>query len=453
MPNPPNKHIAGIWLAAVILPLNLAPAQDPAPATDDTFAVVGATPPKLQDDKRPRDTDDAWRDSARKRIEQYRKANLEIRVSDAEGRPIPNAAVTVKMTRHRFGFGALIGASRWQDRPNAQDARRHLALAADRFNKVVTILRADEESSDAALDWLAERGIRVRGHYLMWAPVQPERGRGGQPAEVFGRPVEEFIKSADDQQREQVRKAAFAHIERLLKFGGKRVAEWDAINHIANDSHVRYSDLLGPRIYADVINRARELAPHAQMWVNEGNVLTGGRRLQKYHEVIAELIALGAKPDGVGFMAHFREGEFTRPEEIYRRLDRFAALVPNLQLTEFDIDTSNEQLQADFLRDVMTIAFSHPAVSGIVMWQVWGEGAGHKTLWRADWSIKPAGLVWLDHVFKQWWTDETGATDGDGIFRTRGFLGDYEVSVRIGDHTKTVRGAVPPEGGVFQIGF
>jgi endo-1,4-beta-xylanase len=182
-------------------------------------------------------------------------------------------------------------------------------------------------------------------------------------------------------------------------------------------------------------------------------VLTGGQRLQKYHDVIAELIALGAKPDGIGFMSHFKEGELTAPDEVYRRLDRFATLVPNLQLTELDIDTKDEQLQAAFMRDILTITFSHPAVSGIVMWQVWGQGAGHKVLWRSDWSIKPAGQVWLDQVFKEWWTNASGTTDGRGKFTTRAFLGGYEISARVGDQTRTMRGQLGPGGRVFKMMF
>ena len=390
--------------------------------------------------------DPGWREAARQRIEQHRMARLAITVRDAQGAPLPEAAIEVTMRRHRFGFGALVGTTRWEDRPTAADARRHLALVAERFNKVVTLPKAGDRGADLALDWLAERNIRVRGHYLMWAPVQPERGRAGQPAEVFGLPVDKLPAEASDAQRAAIRQAAFAHMERLLKFAGPRVAEWDAINHIANDVHVRFSDVLGPRIYAEVIQRARALAPHAEMWINEGNVLTGGQRLQKYRDVIAELIAFGAKPDGIGFMSHFRDGELTAPEEIYRRLDTFAALVPNLQLTELDIDTPDEQRQAAFMRDVLTIAFSHPAVSGIVMWQVWGQGAGHKTLWRADWTIKPAGQVWLDQVFKEWWTNTGGTTDREGRFAARGYLGDYEITVRAGGRTRTVRAQLGPAG-------
>jgi endo-1,4-beta-xylanase len=437
------KHHLNILRAAAIIAA-VAPALAQKP-------VAAARNP--QREQRLHDSDTTWRDAAAQRIEQHRKADLRVSVRDAQGRPIPDATVNVTMKRHRFGFGALIGASRWENRPTAADAARHLALVEERFNKAVTIVKPDDRAADLALDWLVERNIRVRGHYLMWGPVQPERGRHGQPAEAFGLPVKDLLEQADDAQRERIRNAAFAYIERVLAFAGKRVTEWDAINHIANDNHVSYSSLFGTRIYAEVIKRARELAPHAEMWVNEGNVLTAGNRLQKYHDVIAELIALGAKPDGIGFMAHFREGEFTPPEEIYRRLETFAALVPNLQLTELDIDTANEQLQADHMRDVVTIAFSHPAVSAIVMWQVWGQGAGNKALWRPDWSIKPAGQVWLDHVFKAWWTVETGRTDREGAFTTRGFLGDYEISIRRGEKTKTVQGELAPGGAAFPVTF
>jgi endo-1,4-beta-xylanase len=380
-----------------------------------------------------------WRDAARARIAEHRQANFDITVVDAHGTPVPNASVTVKMMRHSFGFGALMNITRWDDKPNAADARRHLALAAERFNKIVVIPQADDAATDRALDWLAAREIRVRGHYLMWAPLQPGRERRGQPPEAFTRPVAQIVAEPTAEDRARIRAAAFAHLERMLRFAGNRIAEWDAINHLANDAHPRFSDLFGAQIFADVIQRGRELAPHAQMWVNEGNVLTAGSRYEKYHAALAELIALGAKPDGVGFMAHFREGELTPPEEIYRRLERFAALVPNLQLTELDIDVRDEGLQAETMRDVLEIAFSHPAVSGIVMWQVWGQAAGAKALWRADWSIKPAGQVWLDHVFKDWWTETDGATDRDGRFAPRGFLGDYEITVTAGDRRATVK--------------
>lgn len=446
-------HALGVAACALaVLASAAAAAETRAPAETGELAASVVRPLNAASDKREL-RDEGWREAARQRIEQHRKADFEITVRDAAGRPIPNAAVTIAMKRHRFGFGALMGTLRWADRPNTQDAQRHLALAAERFNKVVTILRPDDPSGDVALDWLRARGIRVRGHYLMWSPVQPDRNRMGQPAEIFGLPAANWHERMDEAMRARIRAAAFAHLEQVLRFAGTRVAEWDVINHLALDSHPRYGDLFGPEIYADVIRRARELAPHAEMWVNEGNVLTGGERSQKYHDAIAGLIARGAKPDGIGFMAHFRENGLTPPEEVYQRLERFAALIPNLQLTELDIDTANERRQGEYMRDILTIAYSHPAVSGIVMWQTWGAGAGHKALWRPDWSIKPAGQAWLDHVFKLWWTEASGTTDASGAFRTRAFLGDYEITARRGNETRRVSAQVSPGGGSARIVF
>ena len=106
-------------LLLVVAPMAVARAQSAPPAAAD------------------------WRAAAHQRIEEHRKANLEMTVHDAQGRPVTDATVTVAMKRHRFGFGALIGLNRWGDLPNAADARRHLSLVEERFNKVVTILRPE----------------------------------------------------------------------------------------------------------------------------------------------------------------------------------------------------------------------------------------------------------------------------------------------------------------------
>lgn len=398
--------------------------------------------------------DDAWRAAAEARIEEHRKADLEVVVRDGAGNPIPDANVAVTMTRHSFEFGARAGRTRWAGQPTAADARRHRAIFEENFNTAVTIPAPGDAASDALLTWMVERDIKVRGHYLMWAPIQPERGRGGQPAEAFGGiPTSELHDRAAELDRGAIRRAAFSHLEEMIEFAGGRIVEWDAVNHIGNRNHFRYYDLFGAGIYADIMRRGRELAPHAERWVNEGNILTAGRRLENYHEIIEELVSLGAAPDGIGFMAHFRDGGFTAPAEIYERLDRFARLVPRLKLTELDIDTHDEAFQGRYMADILTVAFSHPAVTGIILWQVWGGSEAHKSLWRDDWTIKPSGEAWRDLIFDRWWTEERGTTNAGGSYETRGFLGDYEVSVEVDGIEKTIDGRLSPDGNTFRVTF
>ena len=52
-----------------------------------------------------------------------------------------------------------------------------------------------------------------------------------------------------------------------------------------------------------------------------------------------------------------------------------------------------------------------------------------------------------DKTFDQWWTEEAGRTDGEGVYSTRAFLGEYELTARINgvETKKTATVADPSE--------
>jgi len=255
----------------------------------------------------------------------------------------------------------------------------------------------------------------VRGHYITWAPLRPE----------WTRPFRN--------DRAALRKKLFDHMADKVPAVGTRVGEWDAVNHIVGWGETLDAFLHEPDVYVKILQRSRELAPGIELWVNEGQILPGGARRASYEKTIRHLMANGAAPDGVGFMGHFGATSLTPPEEVYAIFDRYAKLIPKLQITEFDVNVDDEELQTDYLRDLMTIAFSHPAVEAVVMWGFWAgrHWKPDAALYRRDWSIKPNGQMWLDLVCKQWWTDASATTDARGTATVRGFLGDYEVSVDV----------------------
>jgi GH35 family endo-1,4-beta-xylanase len=93
----------------------------------------------------------------------------------------------------------------------------------------------------------------------------------------------------------------------------------------------------------------------------------------------------------------------TPPEEVLKRLDRFATFRKPLIITEFDIDTNDEQTRAGYTRDFLTAVFSHPAATGFLMWGFW-EGSHWKpksAMYRRDWSEKPNLRAYRDLVFDQ----------------------------------------------------
>jgi len=400
--------------------------------------------PRAQVHYAGREPDAPWRAEADERIERFRKADLEVRVVDASGQGIEGANVSIRMQRHSFGFGA--GVTAHMICAESEDGRRYRETVARNYNKVVfendlkprfwALGRSNQHRAfrrewvERAFEWLAENEIEVRGHYLTWAPL------GERAGEYAGRP-------------EELKADVFAHVRERAAAVGDRVSEWDAINHISGWGVTMEQFFGEPRIYADIMRLARRVAPQAELYVNEGQVLPGGGRRDDYERLVRYLIQQGVAPDGVGFMGHFGAGSLTPPAEIYGVLQRFSRLVPNLQVTELDVDVgTDEQLQADYLRDVMTAAFSHPDVEAVVMWGFW-EGRHWKpaaALYRRDWSPKPAGRAWEELVFGRWWTEEDGATDPRGRFAARGFLGDYVLTVTH-DGREVQRSIVlPPEG-------
>jgi hypothetical protein len=87
---------------------------------------------------------------------------------------------------------------------------------------------------------------------------------------------------------------------------------------------------------------------------------------------------------------------------------------------------------------------------------MWGFWAGQHwladaALYRQDWSLKPNGRVWRDLVLKTWWTNAVGQTSRDGVFQTRGFLGEYEISATANGKTVTQRVRLGKPDGEFTL--
>jgi GH35 family endo-1,4-beta-xylanase len=393
-----------------------------------------------------REIDANWRWQAGQQIIKHRKADLTVTVLNQDRVPVKGARLHLKMIRHAFAFGSAVGAKMLVRTGKDFDCYRD--IVARHYNKVVieNDLKWDQWNASktnspkhgyyfpqtfAALQWLKDHDIAVRGHYVSWGPVEK---------------LGAYKKFKADPR--MFRQELFKHIREKVPAVGNLVDEWDGINHPIgwNEQLITLEDMFGKEIYVDILKLARELNPKAHLYINEGNILPGGKFSEvmrdKYEKCIRSLLDRGAQLDGIGLMGHFTQKRLTPPTDLYRILDRFASFGLPLQVTEFDLrfakprefyDFSNEelQLQADYTRDFMTVLFSHPAIVGIIMWGFW-EGHHHHpsaALYRKDWSIKPNGTAWNDLVFNKWWTDAQGRTDRNGVFGIRGFLGDYEILV------------------------
>ena len=56
------------------------------------------------------------------------------------------------------------------------------------------------------------------------------------------------------------------------------------------------------------------------------------------------------------------------PENILQTLDRFAGFGLDMQITEFDVERTDRDLQARYTTDFLIAVFSHPATVGLLTW-------------------------------------------------------------------------------------
>jgi len=92
-------------------------------------------------------------------------------------------------------------------------------------------------------------------------------------------------------------------------------------------------------------------------------------------------------------------------------------------------------------------------VVALLTWGFWENShwRPNGAYYRSDWSVKPAGQVWMDLVTRTWWTDETVTAGADGTARTRGFLGDYIITVTQGDKTVSLPVSLPHAGARLDV--
>ena len=421
-------------LVAVLLILAGAAREGPV-----RVAAAAARPPAptTYDGREP---DAAWRKAAAQRIETIRKGSLVVVVIDAAGKPVADAEVKVAMKRHAFGFGSAIDARTLI--ADTDDGRRYRQTIATCFNKAVfendlKWHRWEDKRCRGvmlkALKWLDKQGIAVRGACLVWPSWKH------MPKDVEG------LKN----DKTALRRRIDRHVREEVQALKGRITEWDAINEPYSNHHVM--DILGSDVMVEWFNAAHEEDPAAKLYLNDYSILARGGRdaahQAHFEKTLKFLLAKNAPLDGIGLQGHFNH-EVTAPLRLLEILDRFAEIGPPLQVTEFDINTKDRGVQADYTRDFLTTLFSHHKVEGILMWGFWAgrHWLPDAALFDRDWTPRPHAKVWKDLVLKTWWTNATGRTDARGRFTTRGFLGDYDVTAAARGKTRTVSVSLTKHG-------
>ena len=385
-----------------------------------------------------------WRELAKAGIEQHRMSAVTIHVRDWEGRPLKGVSMRVEQTGHAFMFGTCVHAGVLLEKNHERPRKELLAL----FNTVVfgnemkwkyweNVERRQRLTE--AIAWIRSNGLRLRGHTMLW------------PTALWGKPmprdVMDAIEKNDPADRARVRQRTFDHVRRIGATYDGVVEEWDVINEQCEQNvWSRYltpkTPVTGSRDVAKLFQVAREATPRARLIINDYHILVGDfpKQVKTYEKIIRKLLDAEVPLDGIGFQCHYHGGDLLLTAgELRSRLDRFAALVPSLVVTEYDTfggrwpkdQAGREKQEAEFLEQFLLTFFSHPAAAGFMVWGFWDGHHWQKRapFFRKDWTPKPALDVYRKYVLGEWMTRETLTTSEAGTASLRGFHGSYKITI------------------------
>ncbi|QDU70528.1 endo-1,4-beta-xylanase [Mucisphaera calidilacus] len=421
---------------ANILVWNLGPDADIASLPSSRLTYEGQEPDAL------------WRVEAMQRIDRYRKSDLEVRVVDARGRGVAGAEVEVALERHAFGFGTFIGNGPvLQDSPDGERFRNTLHRYFNRITCPAYNAQtwgwpnpATANNYIRQIEWSRRDGYTTKAHPVLWSRFDwsPDAWvalRGDPPA--LRRAIEDYIRKT---------------MTLLSELG---VEEVDFFNE--PDQFDEYNQVIrAQNLTADWFKLAHETAPNIRLGINEKRILSaGGRDTDKhdnYFATIQHLLDEGVPLRAIGFQGHMGE-DFTPPTRLWTILDRFAAFGIPLHVTEFDVNTEDEQTQADYTRDFLLAMMAHPAVDSVTLWGFWGGDMWipQAALWQKNWQPRPNGEAYIDLMTKTLNTHERLRTDTSGRVAARAFKGDYVVRVRVDEKRGEVRVRLGDEPGVVQV--
>ncbi|WP_108718221.1 endo-1,4-beta-xylanase [Miniimonas sp. S16] len=373
-----------------------------------------------------------------------RLTSTRVVVADLDGRPVPGQQVEVAQVRHAFEFGCAAfevaqADQEYQDLFLGLFDTATLPFYWGRFEP----RRGEPHTAEllAAARWFQERGVRLKGHPLVWHTVKAEW--------VDPLPLAE----AEAELRARIRRE-------VGDFAGL-VDTWDAINEVV--IMPRFTN--EPDGVTNAITRLcqdRGRVEMVRLAVDEARSVGTRPRLvlndfdlgPEYEDLVAQVLDAGIEIDAIGLQSHMHQG-FRGVEQLVEICDRFARFGLPLHWTETtlvsgdlmppEIEDLNDYVVQDWpstpegeARQAAeavahyTTLVSHPAVESITYWGMGDAGT---------WLGAPAGLVRADGTAKPaydalrslirgewWWAPRTLVTGPDGAVQVDGFAGRYAIT-------------------------
>ena len=218
----------------------------------------------------------------------------------------------------------------------------------------------DFSGADRIVEFAEERGMRVKGHALVW--------HGATPAWVTALSPPELRIAVED------------HIRTVAGRYRGRVWAWDVVNEAIDDAQpglrsTVFSRGLGSDYLAEAFRLARQADPEAQLIYNDYGGEGLNRKSNDVYNLVRDLKQRGLV-DGVGLQMHVSAASLPSITDIAVNIRRLAALGLQVNISEMDVrvrdvpgDTAAKlERQRQVYRDVVAACVAEPRCEAITLW-------------------------------------------------------------------------------------
>lgn len=384
--------------------------------------------------------DSNWETHANQRIEQNRKADINIRLAGT-GVDTSSVDIELQQTKMEFAFGSAVSASKIVD--NSHGAYQKTFYDNFEWGVLENALKwrqmewtkghINYDRPLNAIKAMRAHGIKMRCHCAFWDKDEY---------------TQDWVKALHG---DALKSAVRTRIQDITSHTRGMCEQWDVNNEMLHgDTHERLSG--DPDITMDMFRQMHAADSHPLLFLNDYGVISNSYAAVALKDTAVRYKKAGVPIGGIGVQGHMHGIDL---HVIKAQLDVLAEAGLPIMITEFAVNDNNENSRATKLVNLLTLFFSHPAVKGVLMWGFW-DGQ----IWEKDaplftgTNVTPnaAGRAYQDLFHNKWRTHLTHTIHGHEQYHVRGFKGEYTLKVKHNGHVlKTQTFTLSDSGKSLQI--